>query len=180
MKNGIPLTGPGSQPTEDDAGDFAFMEMPKGMNAYAPPEMPEPEEAKAFRPALDKLEAVLSALRSAPAAGASIEIDLSDLDAANRGFMDQMLGEGEVSIIAGGAIQAQEAILAGVWRVHTVDAGGALDRRHRRGGRIPAKRFEGRTGRGGANPSGRGGRSGGRSHECARSCFGACPQTCGL
>jgi hydrogenase-1 operon protein HyaF len=128
MSNGNGLTGPGSQPAEDDAGDFAFMEMPKGMHAYTAPEMPEPDEAKAFRPALEKLEAVLSALRSAPGSGASVEIDLGDLDEANRAFMDQMLGEGEVSIIAGSAIQAQEAILAGVWRIHTVDGSGALTR----------------------------------------------------
>ncbi len=103
MKNTNPLAGPGSQPADED-GELSFMEMPKGIQTYSMPEIPEPEEAEAYRPALQKLEAVLSALRSAPASGASIEIDLMDLDAPNRSFMDQVLGEGEVSIIAGASI----------------------------------------------------------------------------
>ena len=36
------------------------------------------------------------------------------------------MGEGEVSIIAGAAIQVQESVLTGVWRVHEVDESGAL------------------------------------------------------
>ncbi len=120
-----PMTGAGSQ-TADEDGDFAFMEMPKGMQTYSTPEMPEPDESAAFRPALQKLEAVLSALRSAPSPGASLEIDLRDLDEANRTFIDQALGEGEVSIIAGPSIQVQELVLTGVWRVHEVDESGAL------------------------------------------------------
>ena len=107
MNKGRPLTGPGSQ-TPDEDGDFAFMELPKGMHTYSSPEMPEPEDSAGFRPALEKLEAVLSALRSLPGPGASVEIDLRDLDAANRSFVDQTMGEGEVSIIAGPSIQVQE------------------------------------------------------------------------
>jgi len=123
-KTGL-LTGPGSQPESGD-GDFAFMEMPKGMHTYGMPEMPEPENLAAFRPALEKLEAVLTALRQAPKPGTSIEIELRDLDTVNRSFIDQALGEGEVSIIAGAGIQVQESVLAGVWRVHEVDESGAL------------------------------------------------------
>lgn len=120
-----PLIGPGSQPSEEDA-DLAFMEMPKGMRAYSMPERPEPEEAKTHAPALHKLVEVLAALRALPEPGASITIGLNDLDAANRGFIDQVLGEGEVSIIAGAALQAQESVLAGVWRVHEIGADGGL------------------------------------------------------
>jgi hydrogenase-1 operon protein HyaF len=120
-----PLTDPGSQ-ASDEEGDFAFMEMPKGMRAYSMPETMEAEDAKLYAPALQKLRAVLDSLKAKPAAGASITVDLSDLDAANRGFIDQTLGEGEVSIIAGAAIQAQESVLAGVWRVHEVGGDGAL------------------------------------------------------
>ena len=68
----------------------------------------------------------MSALRLSPKPGASIEIDLRGLDAANRSFVDQTMGEGEVSIIAGTSIQVQESVLAGVWRVHEVDGSGAL------------------------------------------------------
>ncbi len=120
-----PLIGPGSQPSEEDA-DLAFMEMPKGMRTYSMPERPEPEEARTHAAALGKLDEVLAALRALPEPGASITIALNDLDAANRGFIDQVLGEGEVSIIAGAAMQAQEFVLAGVWRVHEVGADGGL------------------------------------------------------
>ncbi len=125
MKPTHPLAGPGSQPAEDE-DDFAFMEMPKGMRAYAMPHPPEADDAIAYAPALQKLRDVLDALHAKPASGASIAIELSDLDAPNRDFIDQTLGEGEVSIIAGASIQAQEAVLAGVWRVHEVSGGGAL------------------------------------------------------
>ena len=121
-----PLTGQGSQPLEEDGAELAFMEMPKGIRTYSMPEIPQPEEAEAFGPALRKLEAVLSALRTAPAACSSIVIELKDLDAANRAFIDQVLGEGEVSIIAGGAIQVQESVLTGVWRLQDIDSHGEL------------------------------------------------------
>ncbi len=125
MNKGRPFTGAGT-PMPDEDGEFAFMELPKGMHTYSSPEMPEPEDSVAFRPALEKLEVVLNALRSLPGPGASVEIDLRDLDAANRGFVDQTMGEGEVSIVAGPSIQVQESVLAGVWRVHEVDESSAL------------------------------------------------------
>jgi hydrogenase-1 operon protein HyaF len=102
------------------------MEMPKGMRTYAMPEMPEADEAQIYRAALAKLHEVLAALRAAPPAGHTIEIELTPLDTPNREFISQLLGEGEVSIIAGANIQAQEAVLAGVWRLQEVDAAGKL------------------------------------------------------
>ncbi|ADP70247.1 HupH hydrogenase expression protein [Rhodomicrobium vannielii ATCC 17100] len=120
-----PLAGPGSQPDDED-GDLAFMELPKGMATFSMPQIPEPEVAAAHAAALEKLDAALEALRAAPAPGTSITIDLLDLDADNRAFVDQMLGEGEVSIVAGSHVQAQESVLAGVWRIHVVGSDGAL------------------------------------------------------
>ena len=177
MKKTSPLTGPGSQPESED-GDFAFMELPKGMQTYGMPEMPEPENSAAFRPALEKLEAVLTALRLAPKPGASIEIDLRDLDAANRSFIDQALGEGEVSIIAGAAIQVQESVLAGVWRVHEVDESGALAGDVIEVGEFPQARPAGRARCHRDQPSSVGCGGDGRSHERARACRRACGQAC--
>ena len=48
------------------------------------------------------------------------------MDKANRDFISQVLGEGEVSIVAGAKIQAQEAVMAGIWRIYEVDGSGAL------------------------------------------------------
>jgi hydrogenase-1 operon protein HyaF len=121
-----PLFGPGSQPAEEDAAELAYIEMPKGMRTYSMPEVPEKEEARAFAPALTKLGEVLLSLHAQPQPGSAIEIDLTALDKANRDFAGQVLGEGEVSIIAGAAIQAQESVMAGIWRIYEVDANGAL------------------------------------------------------
>lgn len=120
------FAGPGGQPSEEDGAELSYMEMPKGMRTYSMPVVPEKEEAQAFGPALAKLGEVLEALRAQPQPGSAIEIPLNALDAANREFAGQVLGEGEVSIIAGTVIQAQESVMAGIWRIHEVDANGAL------------------------------------------------------
>jgi hydrogenase-1 operon protein HyaF len=132
------LFGPGSQPGDEDGAELAYMEMPKGMRTYSMPEVPEKEEAEAFRPALAKLEAVLEALRAAPADGPTIAISFEGLDQPNRDFISQLLGEGEVSIIAGTAIQAQESVLAGVWRIYEVDENGRLISDHIEAGGFPS------------------------------------------
>jgi hydrogenase-1 operon protein HyaF len=120
------LVGPGTQPSEEDGAELAYMEMPKGMRTYSTPEVPEKEEADAFRPALAMLDEVLDALRALPPAGTAIEIALSALDKTSRDFISQVLGEGEVSIVAGARVQAQEAVIAGIWRIYEVDEGGVL------------------------------------------------------
>ncbi len=76
--------------------------------------------------ALKKLDEVLNALRAQPKPGCAVEISLNALDRANRGFIGQALGEGEVSIVAGATIQAQESVMAGIWRIYEVNANGAL------------------------------------------------------
>jgi hydrogenase-1 operon protein HyaF len=120
------LVGPGTQPSEEDGAELSYLEMPKGMRTYSMPEIPEKEEAEEFGPALDKLGEVLLSLHALPEPGRPIEVDLTALDKANRDFVGQVLGEGEVSIIAGATIQAQESVMAGIWRIYEVDAAGAL------------------------------------------------------
>ena len=127
------LVGPGTQPGGEDGGELRYMEMPKGMRTYSAPSMPEPEEVEDIASALDVLHAVSAAL----AGGQPGSFDLTALNSPNRDFVDQLLGEGEVSVIAGSAIQAQESVLAGVWRVHEVDAGGKLVRDSIEVGRVP-------------------------------------------
>ncbi|MGB9116089.1 hydrogenase expression/formation C-terminal domain-containing protein [Bradyrhizobium sp.] len=118
----IGIVGPGTQPTDEDGAELAYMEMPKGMRTYAMPAVPEPDEVEDIEAAL----AVLAKVRYALAAGTSASFDLGGLDQQNRSFVDQVLGDGEVSIVAGSSIQAQESVLAGVWRVYELDAMGRL------------------------------------------------------
>jgi len=111
------IVGPGTQPGEADDAALEYMEMPKGMRTYSAPMLPEPEEARGVGPALAILAQVRAAVLAQGIDQSGCSIDITDLDAENRAFLDQALGDGEVSIVAGARIQAQESVFAGVWRV---------------------------------------------------------------
>ncbi len=117
-----PLTGPGSQPADED-GDLEYMQMPSGMMTFEAPDLPEPEETEGLAAGLAVLEAVLDLLKAGNMSGGERRVALDHLDAANIDLVNQVLGEGEVSVIAGALVQAQEAVLAGVWRVHRTAGG---------------------------------------------------------
>ena len=112
-----PLVGPGSQPKDEDGGILDYMQMPADMMTFEAPALPEPEETDGLAEGLTALEAVLALLRGTAVSTPAGRIDLTHLDAANLDLVNQVLGEGEVSVIAGGDLQAQESVLAGVWRV---------------------------------------------------------------
>ena len=114
--------GPGSQ-VEDETLDY--MPMPQGMETFRAPLLPEPEQMAgrhrahaALRDALVQLEAVCQG-------GGNRHVDLRLLDADDLALVNQVLGEGEVSAVvhavvdAQHAVQVQEAVFAGVWRVVT-------------------------------------------------------------
>lgn len=121
----LPL-GPGSQP--DEEGAPPDLPLPGAMHTFSAPVLPEPEETAGLGPALARLESLLQALRRPAAVETVQRIELHDLDAANRAFVDQALGEGEVSLQYAGTPRrhAQESVLAGVWRVQETDAAGRL------------------------------------------------------
>ncbi len=121
---------PGSQPVDEDGVVLDYMQMPKDVWTYAMPVVPEPEEVEG----LDEGVAVLAQIRDALAAwqpGAdAIVIGLDHLDDDNRMLVDQVLGDGEVSIVFEGLVRAvsQESVLAGVWRVQYLDDRDAVER----------------------------------------------------
>ena len=110
--------GPGSQPEEEDAV-LEYMALPEAMATWHRPVLPEPGDVKGMEKGLAALEQVLEALRHFKLGQPAFQVDVSDLDEKSRAFVDDVLGEGEVSIIAGTDLQAQESVLAGVWRVRT-------------------------------------------------------------
>ncbi|WFP76156.1 hydrogenase expression/formation protein [Mesorhizobium sp. WSM4906] len=118
--------GPGSQPLEEDGGELQYMEMPKGMLTFARPILPEKENVAGLRAALAVLSAVADSLAAFSPGRPNAVHDLAGLDHANLALIDQALGEGEVSVICGGDVQAQESVLAGVWRVRRTGANGQL------------------------------------------------------
>lgn len=118
------MAGPGSQPAELDGAELDILQLPSGMDSYQAPLLPEPEEMVGLEQGQKRLAHLLEQLRAyRPDAEAPEPIDLADLDSANRQLIDQVLGEGEVSMRCEGAIRAriQESVLAGVWRVRYVD-----------------------------------------------------------
>lgn len=133
-----PIVGPGTQPGEDDGAELSFFEMPKDMRTYSAPLLPEPEEAGGIAPALAVLEEVCRAAATADIAAEPLVFDITGLDASSRAFVDQALGDGEVSIVAGACLQVQESVLAGIWRVHEVELTGGLRRDTIEVGAFPA------------------------------------------
>jgi hydrogenase-1 operon protein HyaF len=122
------LIGPGSQPADEDGGTLDYMKMPSGMTTFSVPNLPEPEDGEGPAEAKAALERVLALLQGYDGDRLDYHVELTGLDRTSLDFINQVLGEGEVSIIAGNEAQAQEAVLAGVWRVRMTDQAGRLVR----------------------------------------------------
>lgn len=129
----IPLValGPGTQ-SEDESLDY--LPMPKDMDTYRPPVLPEPEELAGRDAARAVLDQVLALLNRTAERGPGGQVSLTALPAADLRLVNQILGEGEASALVreeDGALEVriQEAVLAGVWRLitfRTVDGGRTL------------------------------------------------------
>jgi hydrogenase-1 operon protein HyaF len=126
----IPIVpaGPGSQPSEIDGAELDILQLPSGMDTYAAPPLPEPEQVEGLTQAKACLRELLGLLRAYRENGPAGALELSHLDQANRELVDQVLGEGEVSLVIAGERerQIQESVLAGVWRIRILGADGHL------------------------------------------------------
>lgn len=126
--SGTGLTGPGSQPAEQDGAELDILQLPSGMDTYEAPILPEPEEVAHLKPAVARLNQLQRLMRDYSIEGNNIQMDLSDLDAFNKDLVDQVCGEGEVSILFGMQQEhrIQESVLAGLWRIQTMDSSGEI------------------------------------------------------
>jgi hydrogenase-1 operon protein HyaF len=120
--------------THSEEETLDYLPMPKDMNTFEPPRLPEPEELAGHDAVRPVLEAVLAALAqtSASASRAAIPVSLQGLAAEDLALLNQVLGEGETSICIdadgdGLEIRIQESIFTGVWRVLTLHHGVAVD-----------------------------------------------------
>lgn len=125
---GIPVSvvGPGTQPTEQDGRELAYIDMPHDMDTFTKPLVPEPGEVEHLAGARQAMDWLQQALRRFEGGAEPLLANLNALDTENRELVNQILGEGEVSITCDGEIVArtQESVLAGVWRSVFLDAGG--------------------------------------------------------
>ena len=124
----VRVTGSGSQPVEDE--ELQYLAMPRDMNTFRMPVVPERVDNAALAEARDLLAAFLGKLEDwVPAANArGPRVDLGSVSPPALEIMNQMLGEGEVSIQVGGErkFRIQESVFTGLWRVCALDGNGLL------------------------------------------------------
>jgi hydrogenase-1 operon protein HyaF len=114
----VRVVGPGSQSAGSDGDAITYMDMPSDMSTFVAPVMPEPEDVLLMDGARETMNWLQAALDNFVPGGEPILADLSALDEESRDVVNQILDEGEVSIVCDGQVRArtQESILAGVWR----------------------------------------------------------------
>lgn len=107
--------GPGSQTEEVE---LEYITMPKGMETYHPPILPEPEEVADLTQGKAALHAIVDAVGTWLGGGQPAPIELTGMTADDLALVNQVLGEGEVSARVDGdvSVLVQESVFAGVWR----------------------------------------------------------------
>jgi hydrogenase-1 operon protein HyaF len=120
------LIGPGSQ--SDAGADFSYVPIPREVQTFSMPQIPQNADAAAMAAARDVLAGFVEAMRD----GQSPPVELLRQPPAVLDVLNQTLGEGEVAIRItrqNGArhdLRIQETVFAGVWRERHHDADGAL------------------------------------------------------
>ncbi len=119
----IPIVGVGSQPLEDGDENFNFISSPGEMYTYNPPRIPEPEEVEDLVIAKTMLADLLKAIENYSAGEPALAFDITALDSANLDLVNQILNEGEVSVVYEGSprVLIQESVLTGIWRLRYLD-----------------------------------------------------------
>ncbi len=116
--NQIPIRvmGPGSQPEEQQK--LSYISMPNDMSTYTAPYLEDVDEIAGLPGAMEAINWLRQSLADYRPGNPPMLANLSELDADSRELVNQVLGEGEVSITLDGTVVAktQESVLAGVWR----------------------------------------------------------------
>ncbi len=119
----VRVIGPGSQPGDPDGGALNYINLPSDMSTYRPPAAPDPDTLRESAGAREAMRWLREALGRYAKGCEPLLLDLTALDQGNRELVNQILGEGEVSVSYRGRATArtQESVLAGVWRTLYVD-----------------------------------------------------------
>lgn len=123
----IRVVGPGSQPGSETEGP-TYIDMPSDMQQYDAPLMPAPDKVEHLAGASEAMAFLKNALAAFGNSEQKPLADLTHLDEASRELVNQILGEGEVSMTYSGTPRAhvQESVLAGVWRTFYFDDEGSV------------------------------------------------------
>lgn len=116
--------GPGSQPATEDGADLNMIPMPSGMQTYEP-RIPYEVEQAALRAAMPFLARLRDAAQGWKEGDTGV-FAIDDIAPEGRHLIDEVLGEGEVSIIMDEKprIEIQESVFAGIWRIRRRDDAG--------------------------------------------------------
>jgi hydrogenase-1 operon protein HyaF len=116
--------GPGSQPEEEEAP--SFIPLPSSINTFSMPQVPQAPDAGATTRARNFLAGFLRKMGESN--GSPATLSALTLDAAAGAVVNEVLGEGEVSVRLTGGHDAriQETVFAGVWRVRSHGADGRI------------------------------------------------------
>lgn len=134
----LPIIGQGSQPKETDGAELDFMRLPSQMTTYSMPRV-----TVSNLKAISKAKALLQEVREALKNHVPFENNVfstADLDNNELAFINEILGDGEVSIIQKGEesqTQIQESVLTGVWRVQSFNQRGEVQNDFIEVGEIP-------------------------------------------
>ncbi len=127
---GIPVrvVGPGRQPLSSYEQQLDYIAMPREMTRYVAPVIPAPDDVAGLAGARQAMRWLRASLRDYAVGDAPLLANLDALNAASRELVNQVLGEGEVSISRSDHVDAvtQEAVLAGVWRTLYLNADGRI------------------------------------------------------
>lgn len=138
----ISLTGVGSQPAEEDGAELDILQLPDEMTTFSMPSLPEREDVLGLEKGMDALGQIGGQLKEAVEFPAEFRkpVELTGLDETNRDLVDQVLGEGEVSVLVeqDAKVRIQESVMAGVWRVKYETAEGVVARDTVEIGDVPA------------------------------------------
>ena len=126
-------------PPPSTPGEASALPMSSRAGRPLAPGWPARDQFARHARALAVLRAAQDAIAAWLAGGAPAPVELSSLAADDHTLLQQVLGEGEVSVQvhAEPALQAQESVFAGVWRVGHLE-GGRLVRDTIEVGAIPA------------------------------------------
>ena len=114
--------GPGSQSEGDMVLDY--MKMPSEMNTYDVPILPEAHEMASCPHAMSVLNTLQTMLERYRVGQNTEVLPLNEMPDADLEMLNQILGEGEVSVLLvlgkQRQIRIQETVMAGVWRLREV------------------------------------------------------------
>jgi hydrogenase-1 operon protein HyaF len=121
----IPVVSVGAGSQEEGEEQLSYIDMPKEMNTFSMPTFPEPEDVRDAPEARAAIRWLAGATRDWRPGAPNPSFDLAVLAAHDLEVVDQILGEGEVSIFVSGEPETriQESVFPGVWRLRRAAAG---------------------------------------------------------